>query len=542
MKHISKWLIPGFLRRFDDYLLENYPVIWRTRGHFVLFYSIISIILLFIGGFFYPVSLTDPTVDPVQPIYIGIDSIPFSLIPLIIGVIGVLYWAYLQYWLFQQDPAPAKVFLTLAIYAVGLFTILALIPISFRMGTIVSTAYFLMDEKDIQHLEENDFFLYGMILLDSDDYQEQADTFFQRRAAIFKRVKQFEDTLLQNRYDLYFLVQEEAVDSQALNSANTIYHRLDLSRAYAYKPFGADFSSRAGDLYEGIYRKNMYNQTSNKFYPKTFFISFAHNDQKYSKADRSVSFKQVTTINGKVVPPPPPKPKLSYWNYLPDYQKYYERNILARFDTSLLEKYKITPDYDTIYLKNFDSFNLIKGDSLVTIPKHFYQLEDGVRSVKNARQYLQKSVWLGYLWDLLINFSLLYLVFAASPYLSFRSILAVIVVYIGYFLGLPSLSISIEFGQEVDSYLNIFLIRFTYILPVIVSLLALSFFAIKKQRSNVPFIIFQFLTISILAIIIGINFLKESIRPDHIVLFYTHFLGVAGILLIAHISAQPKSS
>ncbi|MBK7873547.1 MAG: hypothetical protein IPJ74_24220 [Saprospiraceae bacterium] len=540
MKHISKWLIPGFLRRFDDYLLENYPVIWRTRGHFVLFYSVFSIILLFIGGFFYPVSLTDPTVDPVQPIYIGIDSIPFSLIPLIIGVIGVLYWAYLQYWLFQQDPAPTKVFLTLGIYAVGLFTILALIPISFRMGTIVSTAYFLMDEKDIQHLEENDFFLYGMILLNSDDYQEQADTFFQRRAAIFKRVKQFEDTLLQNRYDLPFLVQEGAVDSQALNNAYTIYP-LDLSRAYAYKSFGADFSSRAEGLYERIYRKNMYSPTSNKF-SITFFILYAANDQKYSKADRSVRFKQATTINGKVVPPPPPKPKLSYWNYLPDYQKYYERNILARFDTSILEKYKITPEYDTVHLKDFNSFNLIKSDSLATIPKHIYQLEDGVRSVKNARQYLQKSVWLRYLWDLLINFSLLYLVFAASPYLSFRSILAVLVVYIGYFIGLPSLSISMEFSQEVNSYLNIFPIRFTYILPVIISLLALSFFAIKKQRSNVPFIIFQFLTVSILAVIIGINFLKESIRPDYIVLFCTHLLGVAGILLIAHISAQPKSS
>lgn len=537
MKHISKWLIPGFLRRFDDYLLESHPVIWRTRGHFVLFYSIISIILLFIGGFFYPVSLTDPTVDPVQPIYIGIDSIPFSLIPLIIGIISILYWAYFQYRSFQQDPTPAKVFLTLGIYAVGLFTILALIPIAFRMGTIVRTAYFLMDERDIQHLEENDFFLYGMILLDSDNYQEQTDTFFQRRAAIFKRVKQFEDTLLQNRYDLPFLVQEGAIDSQALNSANTIYP-LDLYRAYHYynwaKRFSSYSSSRAEKLSD-IYRMNRYRNTSfntslSKSYPYPIWKTIL---------DIRPELISYEFIGGSR---PKPKPKLSYWNYLPDYQKYYERNILARFDTSLLEKYKITPDYDTVYLMKLNSFDLIKSDSLVTIPKHIYQLEDGVRSVKNARQYLQKSIWLRYLWDLLINFSLSYLVFAASPYLSFRSILAVIVVYIGYFLGLPSLSISLEFGQEVDSYSNIFLIQFTYILPIIISLLVLSFFAIKKRRSNVPFIIFQFLTISILAVIIGTSFLKGSIRPNHIVLLYTHILGIVGILLMAYIAVQPKST
>ncbi len=55
MKSISKWLVPGFLRRLDKYLRERYPVIWYSGAHWVLFYGLTGEILLFGAGMLYPV-------------------------------------------------------------------------------------------------------------------------------------------------------------------------------------------------------------------------------------------------------------------------------------------------------------------------------------------------------------------------------------------------------------------------------------------------------------------------------------------------------
>ncbi len=51
MSFLSNIFYPNFLKRFDRYLLVNYPVIWETKAHFVAFYSFfLGNILLFLIG------------------------------------------------------------------------------------------------------------------------------------------------------------------------------------------------------------------------------------------------------------------------------------------------------------------------------------------------------------------------------------------------------------------------------------------------------------------------------------------------------------
>ena len=48
LQKLQHLLIPGFLRRLDHYLLLNYRLLWISKIHYVAFYSILSMILLWI--------------------------------------------------------------------------------------------------------------------------------------------------------------------------------------------------------------------------------------------------------------------------------------------------------------------------------------------------------------------------------------------------------------------------------------------------------------------------------------------------------------
>ncbi|MBK8192221.1 MAG: hypothetical protein IPK76_03000 [Lewinellaceae bacterium] len=43
---------PAPLRRLDDYLLKHYPLLWRLRAHYVLFYWLLAALALFLSGYF----------------------------------------------------------------------------------------------------------------------------------------------------------------------------------------------------------------------------------------------------------------------------------------------------------------------------------------------------------------------------------------------------------------------------------------------------------------------------------------------------------
>jgi hypothetical protein len=89
---ISKYIVPSFLQRFDRYLLVNHPHLWRTRGHYVGFYSFLATLILFLAGYFYPQTLYDLTTSgrEMPSFYISVFGIFLS--------IGMLFswWYYIQ--------------------------------------------------------------------------------------------------------------------------------------------------------------------------------------------------------------------------------------------------------------------------------------------------------------------------------------------------------------------------------------------------------------------------------------------------------------
>ena len=141
MKIFYKWIVPPFLKKMDAFLIRNYPLVWRTQIHFVLFYGLIISFLLFSFGFLFPVSLHDNlSVHPISPIVIHREAIHFMFLGF--SILGFLYWGFTQYQLKKEQSSFRGVFWHLLLYAIGLFLIFGLDTTSFRLGTIFRTALF----------------------------------------------------------------------------------------------------------------------------------------------------------------------------------------------------------------------------------------------------------------------------------------------------------------------------------------------------------------------------------------------------------------
>lgn len=76
LRRLDVW-VPGFLKTLDRHLLLHHPRIWATKGHYVLFFGGIGLLLVWLTAAFFPVSLQDVP-DPekqalllVPPVSIG---------------------------------------------------------------------------------------------------------------------------------------------------------------------------------------------------------------------------------------------------------------------------------------------------------------------------------------------------------------------------------------------------------------------------------------------------------------------------------------
>lgn len=78
-----KKLIPGFLRKLDDYLLLNYPLLWISKIHYVLFFSLILFCFSAIAGLIIPLNISQ-TQD------LGLWYTMFT----IIAIVGLCFWIY----------------------------------------------------------------------------------------------------------------------------------------------------------------------------------------------------------------------------------------------------------------------------------------------------------------------------------------------------------------------------------------------------------------------------------------------------------------
>ncbi len=128
--------VPRFLKRADQFLLKNHPLIWRTKIHFVVFYSLILGNIGVVGlGLLYPVSMKEvPNSDLLEML---------MLVSCALAAFGLIWWGYSQY----KVPLRSGSFKTYVI--TGLLYLFGTISIWFNVLNLNSAI-----QIQIAHLEE----------------------------------------------------------------------------------------------------------------------------------------------------------------------------------------------------------------------------------------------------------------------------------------------------------------------------------------------------------------------------------------------------
>jgi hypothetical protein len=157
---IQAFLIPPFLKRLDFWLMTHKPHIWRTRGHFVVFYSLLAAILLYFGGRMYPQNFAD--------FYDGDALRNNGLVNYLTQFLtftgmGIVMWWWYGIQKFGYRRTNIVHFLSeIGIYTLGLFSILTFV-LSFEKGFTYRQAYELQQtsREDSTWLANNGYFYYG---------------------------------------------------------------------------------------------------------------------------------------------------------------------------------------------------------------------------------------------------------------------------------------------------------------------------------------------------------------------------------------------
>lgn len=142
MSKIQNALIPSFLKRLDFWLLTHKPHIWRTRGHFVVFYGTITAVLFFIFGLVYPFSLFELQE---RLSYSSNVNVAFTVMSFFLVLGGLfLWWFSIQKYAYKRTNLK-HFFIEIGIYTVGCFTLWTVL-LAFSMG---------FDYKKCNLLEKN---------------------------------------------------------------------------------------------------------------------------------------------------------------------------------------------------------------------------------------------------------------------------------------------------------------------------------------------------------------------------------------------------
>ncbi|MDX2305556.1 MAG: hypothetical protein NW226_22275 [Microscillaceae bacterium] len=109
MKSLKALFTPNFLKKIDHYLLLRYPVLWSTKVHFFVFYSLIlTNLVAVLGGLTYPLATNR------IPDYNDTFQIWTWSFGLAVGIL--LYYAYTQSYSFRQIFSLKEVLLRTLVY------------------------------------------------------------------------------------------------------------------------------------------------------------------------------------------------------------------------------------------------------------------------------------------------------------------------------------------------------------------------------------------------------------------------------------------
>jgi hypothetical protein len=185
--NLKRKFVPDFLRRFDKYLLLNLPFVWRTRVHYLLFYSLVADVILFLIGLSYPMDLFKLYAE-------GIDIIKnqeyIAMIMVLLSFLTLIYW-WNQLSKYKTPIVDGKnILLEWLIYFV---CVSAIILNSFMCtwGIQCKKAYFTTKEIHYDHpfLADNQHFQLGYITHYDADKNNNKAAYFKNGEALLSEIK-----------------------------------------------------------------------------------------------------------------------------------------------------------------------------------------------------------------------------------------------------------------------------------------------------------------------------------------------------------------
>ena len=491
-------LVPKFLRNFDDYLLRNYPVVWRTKAIWVLFYGVVGALVLFAAGFFYPVDAQHLTVPPDEPIVLYYDS--YYLYCVVLISLVCLYWVFWQNQLDFLFTRIKDTILTLAIYALCFFELFAFTTSAFRLGNFYKTAYHWINNRDLRQFEQSGIYPYGCVFLDEDndnysDFTKKIfnDTFFQKRETIFKSIYKVEDSILMYRYfdDKKFL-----------------------------KKYNNDIPTDENFL--KYYRLNRATISSLATSSHSLILAWSYGSYRsFMSPLLGVSFQS-------------------------SYNTYKSKSIQS-FDLGL-NPYKFLNAQDSISTKSINrNHYTINENPFLYRPTLPYSVENAVRSVKHARQYLEERIYSRHLFLVLSYVLILSLLLYFVPFLSIRHVFGLLAACLlaSAIISskLPEHVSSVEIGQNISNG--------AYLLLPMLSCLLLLWASFRKKQTQGLVFAEQGLFLGLFCILIGALFVIfrekaefdsiESYQPPYDLAFYgVQVLGILGAVLTTYVRTLPK--
>jgi hypothetical protein len=203
LSKIQKYIVPSFLKRLDFWLLTHKPHIWRTRGHFVVFYGAIVGLLFFLLGLLYPQTLFDLHRDShnnhSQVVF------AFTVMSFLLALGGLFWWWFsIQKYVYKRTSVQHFLIET-GIYAFGIFSLWSVFW-AFYLGFSYKTANFLEKNKleDKEWFNQNDFFNFGyMPYKDANKLSDLNQYFANGEKLVAIQKKRESETYDHSRYDEY---------------------------------------------------------------------------------------------------------------------------------------------------------------------------------------------------------------------------------------------------------------------------------------------------------------------------------------------------
>ncbi len=528
MKTFSEWHSLLLLKKWDDYLLTHYPVVWRTKALFVLVYGLLGAIVLFAAGYFYPIDAQHLSVDPVKPIDISTD-LSYLFVLLFISF-GLFYWAYQQHQLGFLFTKMKHVLLTLAIYVVCFWVVLGFTAPAFRMGTIVRTANWI-NQEDLDTLENSGIYPYGFVFLNSDTSMFLTDTliptdshFFQRRERVMDSICAIENILLQNRYntDSTFWIKWFS-DHHSYKSYKSYLSDISYRSYLSYQPY----PSYQSDMLYMSYRSNLSLMSCRSYLSDISYLShLSHLLYRSDLLDRANMLYLADRSNMLY------RADISYRSDILTLSSYNYQKNLPKF-TKIFDTNKFM---DTIECIKLPSIKNSKDSLIFTRPTLPFSIENTVRSVKHASLYLDQGIYWKYLGRLSLYIPFFIALFFLSTHLSFKNAFISLAIVIGEFI------IILYFDLADDQTYNKELYLF---LPTIgLVLLCLSF--LKKRyhifESFAVNLISIAISFSVFYILINELFHKNEVTtyPNNNSFFGMQIIGFLAVLLITYVRSLPK--